>query len=81
MIYIVQNLVPILAATFAGLAFAALWYGLLGRTGAKTLKHYTPGLIVSDFIAEFWFASILAGALILAPPKGGPWLMAIGTQS
>ena len=79
MIYIVQNIVPIIAATFAGLAFAGLWYGLLGRTGQPGVKHYTPGLIATDFIAEFWFASILAGALILAPPKGSPWLMAIGT--
>ncbi len=79
MIYIVQNFVPIAAATFAGLAFAALWYGLLGRTGAPTVKHYTPGLIVSDIVAEFWFAAILAGALILAPAKADPWIMAVGT--
>jgi len=79
MIYIVQNIVPILAATVAGLAFAALWYGLLGRTGAPTVKHYTPGLIITDFIAEFWFAAILAGALILAPAKANPWMMAVGT--
>lgn len=79
MIYIVQNFIPILAATVAGLAFAALYYGLLGRTGEPGVRHYGPGLIASDVIAEFWFASILAGALILAPPKGGEWLMAIGT--
>ncbi|QXQ04806.1 DUF1761 domain-containing protein [Sphingosinicellaceae bacterium] len=79
MIYILQNFVPIAAATFAGLAFAALWYGLLGRSEAPTVRHYTTGLIVTDIIAEFWFASILAGALILAPDKANPWVMAIGS--
>lgn len=79
MIYIVQNALPILAATIAGLAFAAVWYGFLGRTGEPGVRHYGPGLIVTDFIAEFWFASILAGALILAPAKADPWAMAIGT--
>ena len=79
MIYIVQNFGPIAAATFAGLAFAALWYAVLGRTGQPGVRHYSTGLIVADIVAEFWFAAILAGALILAPPKGSPWLMAVGT--
>ncbi len=79
MIYIVQNALPILAATLAGLAFAALWYSLLGRSGEPGVRHYSAGLIVTDLVAEFWFASILAGALILAPPKADPWMMAIGS--
>ncbi len=79
MIYIVQNALPILAATLAGLAFAALYYGLLGRTGEPGLRHYSAGLIITDIVAKFWFAAILAGALILAPPKAAAWMMAIGT--
>lgn len=70
MIYIVQNIVPILAATIAGLLVGALFYPVAARR---------LGLIVTAFIAEFWFASILAGALILAPAKADPWVMAVGT--
>ena len=79
MIYIVQNALPILAATLAGLAFAALYYSVLGRTGEPGVRHYSVGLIVGDIVAEFWFAAILAGALILAPPKADAWMMAIGS--
>ena len=28
---------------------------------------------------EFWLASILAGAVILAPPQAGAWTMALGS--
>ena len=34
---------------------------------------------MSAFIAEAWFAAILAGALILAPAKAGSWTMALGS--
>jgi hypothetical protein len=30
-------------------------------------------------LATFWLAAILAGALILAPPKGSHWTMALGS--
>ena len=70
MIYIVENAVPILAATLAGLLVGALFYPAASRR---------PGLIATAFIAEAWFAAILAGALILAPAKADPWVMAIGT--
>jgi hypothetical protein len=68
MIYIWLNLWPILAATIAGLLAA----------GAGTALRPVSRLAVC-FLAAFWFASILAGALILAPPKGGVWTMTLGT--
>lgn len=69
MIYIVQNATPILVATLAALAVGLAFYPLLRSVrGSLTV-----------FIAEFWFAAILAGALILAPGKADPWVMAIGT--
>jgi hypothetical protein len=31
------------------------------------------------FAAQAWLGAILAGALILAPPKGGVWTMTLGS--
>ena len=73
MIYILKNLFPIGVATLLGLAigwaFAAFFEIPLPSAGAIAL-------IV---LCEFWLAAILAGALILAPDKAGPWTMALGT--
>ncbi len=69
MIYILNNVVPILLATLAGLLVGAAVYPALRR----------PAPLAVAFVAEFWFAAILAGALILAPPKAGAWVMAVGT--
>ncbi|QFT77098.1 hypothetical protein [Erythrobacter sp. THAF29] len=73
MIYIVLNLVPILAATAAGLLIGIIWLRL-----SPTLLPGVQTLILAG-IAEFWLASILAGALILAPPEAGVWAMALGS--
>ena len=70
MIYIVQNAVPILLATLAGLMVGALFY----PAGRTRLDWWATAVI-----AEFWFVAILAGALILAPGKANAWVMAIGT--
>jgi len=70
MIYIVQNLIPILLATFAGLGVGALWF---------RPRKTSAGFLVTAFLAEFWLCAILAGALILAPPKGGVWTMSLGS--
>lgn len=75
MIYILLNLVPIVAATALGLALGYVHHRLAGG-GARTPS---PGLIVTATFGEFWLASILAGALILAPPKADPWVMAVGS--
>lgn len=73
MIYIVMNAVPILAATMAGLVLGALYLRIAGLPGRGF------GLLVTAAIAQGWFAAILAGALILAPARGGAWTMAIGS--
>ena len=73
MIYILLNAGPILAATLAGLLIGAIYLRLAG------LPRAGLGLIVTVAIAQAWFAAILAGALILAPPKAPDWVMAIGS--
>jgi hypothetical protein len=75
MIYILLNLVPILAATVLGLALGYVHHRLAGG-GARTPSR---GLIITAALGEFWLAAILAGALILAPPKADPWIMAVGS--
>ena len=73
MIYIVLNALPILAATLAGLVIGAIYLRLAG------LPRATLGLVATTAIAQAWFAAILAGALILAPPRAPEWVMAIGS--
>ncbi|GGY49819.1 DUF1761 domain-containing protein [Parvularcula lutaonensis] len=90
MIYIVLNFWPILAATVASWLFGSAYYGVFGKpwmaaAGLDESDIRGPGGKVSpvpfivSFIAEFWIACILAGALILAPDEAGEWTMAIGT--
>ncbi len=74
MIYILLNIAPILAATMLGLAMGWRYNRTLG--GGRSL---TPGLILVAALGEFWLAAILAGALILAPDKASPWVMATGS--
>ena len=73
MIYIVQNILPILAAMVAGLAIGLVWNRAMGGK--------TPSMLVLlvAAVAEFWLAAILAGALILAPPQAAVWTMALGS--
>lgn len=90
MIYIFENILAILAATIAAFAFGALYYGTLSKpwmAAARLTEEDIKGpngkpssvpYIISLF-AEFWIASILAGALILAPVEANPWTTAIGT--
>ncbi len=68
MIYILLNAMPILLATLAGLL-----------AGLLVHRRRDTGFLVTAFIAQAWFAAILAGALILAPPKAAAWVMAIGS--
>jgi Protein of unknown function (DUF1761) len=77
MIYIVLNAPAILVATLASLAFGALYYGPASR--ARPRAAGLAGTLATAFVAEFWLCAILAGALILAPPKGGVWTMTIGS--
>lgn len=79
MIYIVQNALPILVATLAGLAVGLLFDRLLRRAGGAA-RHPLARLLPTALVAEGWFCAILAGALILAPAaKGSAWTMAIGS--
>lgn len=73
MIYIFVNLLPIAAATVFGLAIGFAWLRASGvpLPGAK--------LVAGVALCEFWLAAILAGALILAPPQAGVWVMALGS--
>ncbi len=74
MIYIVENIVPILAATLAGLVFGC---GLAAVLGAPARRDATT--LAVEVLAEFWVAAILAGAVILAPRQADPWIMALGS--
>jgi hypothetical protein len=73
MIYILINLGPIAAATLLGLLIGLVWLRLAGMR----LRGWKP--LLAAMLAEFWFASILAGALILAPSTADAWVMAIGS--
>lgn len=75
--YIGSNVLPILAATITGLLIGAL-YRVLSVPHPGGGRGPTALLIVA-FVAEFWLASILAGALILAPVQANSWTIAIGT--
>jgi hypothetical protein len=77
MIYIMLNAVAILAATLASLAFGSVYYSIASR--GRPRPAGLAGTLVTAFVAQFWLCSILAGALILAPPKGGVWTMTIGS--
>lgn len=77
MIYIVLNGGAILAATLVGLLLGMVWQVLVdrGRAGGPGVL----GTLLLAFVAEAWLCAILAGALILAPPKGSVWTMTIGS--
>jgi hypothetical protein len=74
MIYIILNVVAILVATGTALSFGFVFYRLVNRQWALS-----SGTMITAFVAEFWLASILAGALILAPPEGSIWTMTLGS--
>ncbi|NCP13580.1 MAG: hypothetical protein GW858_05380 [Sphingomonadales bacterium] len=73
MIYIILNLWPIAAAMLLGLAIGLAWL--------RASRILLPGwkTLAGAALAEFWLAAILAGALILAPPGPGAWVMAVGS--
>ncbi|QMW21751.1 hypothetical protein [Sandaracinobacteroides saxicola] len=73
MIYLWLNAGAILAATVAGLLLGAGWHRLVGRGWVSV----AGGVRVA--VAQAWFAGILAGALILAPPQAPPLVMAFGS--
>ena len=76
--YILINGAPILVATAVGLAISGFYHALSGHrdNGHGVGRTW---LFVIACVTEFWLASILAGALILAPQQADPWVMAIGS--
>ena len=78
MSYIGTNLIAIAVATLAGLLVGTA-YLPAGGVRWKREGRSSIGLILIAAIAEFWLASILAGALILAPVQANAWIVAIGT--
>ena len=90
MIYIFENLIPIILATATAFAFGAVYYMLVGKSwmAAANLTEdklkgpdgkTSPMPFVIALFAELWMAAILAGALILSPTDAGMWTMTIGT--
>jgi hypothetical protein len=87
MIYILQNIVPISAGALAAFIFGGLYYRVFRTVWLRAVgpnaeaAEERPGALhyLGIFIAEFWMAAILAGAIILAPPEAGQWTMAIGS--
>ena len=83
--YIALNFLPILAATGAGFAFGAVYYILLRKpysaaTAAPGDDHRRSFITYAlVFALEFWLASILIGALILAPVEAGLWTVGLGS--
>ncbi|KUR71222.1 hypothetical protein AQZ52_11170 [Novosphingobium fuchskuhlense] len=77
MIYIVLNGGAILAATLAGLVLGTIWQIAADRR--QISGRGWIGSLAFAFLAEAWLCAILAGALILAPPKGSVWTMTIGS--
>lgn len=74
MIYILLNARAILLATLAGLVF-----GVAVHSRAGSRPGRAPVTLAIAFIAQAWLCAILAGALILAPPKGSVWTMTLGS--
>lgn len=81
MIYIWLNAVPITVATLAALLLGLLYARGTRRGGGGRRRGDQPGigLLLLSTLALGWFAAILAGALILAPPQAPAWVMAIGS--
>ena len=81
--YIIVNALAIVAATAAGLGIGGLYavlIGLLRRQPGPGTGGPSIGLVGLAVVAEGWLCSILAGALILAPPQAaGPWTMALAS--
>lgn len=65
---------PILVATIFGL-FVSLGHFLLSKPGERPRLDF---LILAS-IAQFWLATVLAGALLMGPPSSQPWVQMLTT--
>lgn len=84
MVYILINAAAIIAATLMGL-FAGTVYYLLFDRGGPNLRFMPLAKILKlasiSFFAQLWLASILAGALILAPAEADARTMALSSAA
>ncbi len=78
--YIALNAVTILIAACAGLVVGVGYEALPVRHGQQ-IRGFPIGLLATAFIAEYWLAAILAGALIVAPQQANPWVMALASAA
>lgn len=79
MSYIGSNIVSILTATIVGLLIGVAFRAISGQPWESRGPNRLIVLSIVAAVAEFWLASILAGALILAPVQADAWTIAIGT--
>lgn len=90
MIYILNNFLPISVAALAAFMAAKIYDDLFngsgsikaaGEPGEDTVQAF--GFRLGLLAAMFWMASILAGAIIMAPTDegAGPWVMALGSAT
>lgn len=63
-----------MAATAFGL-LVGLGHFLLSKPGERPRLDF----LILVAIAQFWLATVLAGALLLGPPTGRPWLAMLST--
>lgn len=84
MVYILINGFAIIVATLAGLAAGSLYYIVVDQAGAnlRAVGHARLWKLAAvTFFAQCWLASILAGALILAPAEADPTVMALSSAA
>jgi hypothetical protein len=82
--YILLNALPITAATLAGFAFGALYYIALRAayataSGTDSRARRSLSTYALIFLAQWWMAAILIGAIILAPAEASKWTMGLGS--
>lgn len=82
MIYILINAAAIAIAAWVGLGAGLTFYMIFDKAGSK-LRNLGPAriarLAIVAYLAQMWLASILAGALILAPAEADATTMALAS--
>ena len=83
--YIALNIVPITVAAVVSFLFGAAYYvalkGPYSRGSDTRAARRSLGTYLTVFIAEWWLAAILIGALILAPVEAGLWTVGLGSAA
>lgn len=83
--YIALNWLPVTAAAVASFLFGAGYYilfkGPYARGSDTRAARRSVGTYITVFVAEWWLAAILIGALILAPVEAGLWTVGLGSAA